>query len=259
MFGFKRRRRERLRRQPFPYDWIEILRENVRYYRYLPPEDREELHGHVQVLLGEKNFEGCGGLELADEVRLTVAGQAAALLLHRETDYFPQLRSILIYPDAFLVPADIHEAGDDIVQGEDIHLGESWGLGAVVLSWRHVLRGTRDAKDGQNVVLHEFAHQLDEEDGVSNGTPLLDDEEAYTTWAEVLSGAYEKLWHDVEQNRRTLIDTYGASDPAEFFAVITECFFERPAAMHKQHPGLYEVLMDFYRQDPEAIFSRPPS
>jgi len=256
MFGWgKRRRRERLRKQPFPETWDAILRKNVRYYRRLPFEDRFELQGHVQVLLAEKNFEGCGGLDMSDEIRVTIAGQAAILLLHRDTDYFPGLVSILVYPGAFIAPTEEDEIGDEVIEGEDIHLGESWNIGALVLSWQHVLHGGRDERDGENVVLHEFAHQLDYEDGVSNGAPLLDDD-AQETWGEVLSGEYENLWRDIERNRRTLINTYGATNPAEFFAVVTECFFERPEAMHRKHPELYDVLRAFYRQDPKAILER---
>ncbi len=254
---FKRRRRERVRQQAFPEAWDAILRGNVRYYRHLPFDDQRELQGHVQILLAEKNFEGCGGLELTDEIRITIAGQAAILLLHRETDYFPGLVSILVYPAAFIAPTEEDDFGDEIIEGQDIHLGESWNIGALVLSWEHVLHGGRDARDGENVVLHEFAHQLDYEDGVSNGAPLLDDDE-YERWGEVLTGEYENLWRDIERHRRTLINTYGATNPAEFFAVVTECFFERPEAMHQKHPELYDVLRDFYQQDPETVLARSP-
>jgi hypothetical protein len=257
MFGWlKRRRRERLRAQPFPDEWDAILRRNVRYYRHLPDDDRVELQGHVQVLLAEKNFEGCGGLEMTDEIRVTIAGQAAILLLHRDTVYFPRLVSILVYPGAFIAPTEEDELGDEIIEGEDIHLGESWSIGALVLSWNHVLHGGRNARDGENVVLHEFAHQLDDEDGVSNGAPLLDS--GHEEWGRVLSGEFENLWSDIERNQRTLINTYGATNPAEFFAVVTECFFEQPEAMRRKHPELYAVLSDFYRQDPEKILERTP-
>jgi hypothetical protein len=134
-----------------------------------------------------------------------------------------------------------------------MHFGESWGHGAVVLSWRHTLEGARGKGRGQNVILHEFAHQLDLEDGVTNGAPLLDDDDAAAEWARVLSGAYEELWRDVLRNRRTFIDAYGATDPAEFFAVITECFFERPRSMRRRHPDLYAVLQRFYRQNPAGL------
>lgn len=258
MFGwFKRRRRTRLREQPFPEAWDAILRKNVPYYRALPEADRRELQGHIHVLLAEKNFEGCGGLEMTDEIRLTIAGQAAILLLHRDTDYYPGLVSILVYPGAFIAPTDDEEIGDEVLGGEDIHLGESWNIGALVLSWQHVLHGGRDARDGENVVLHEFAHQLDYEDGVSNGAPLLDS--GHEEWGSVLSGEFENLWGDIERNQCTLIDTYGATNPAEFFAVVTECFFEQPAAMRKKHPELYRVLTDFYQQDPETVLLGDPS
>ncbi|MBX7256628.1 MAG: zinc-dependent peptidase [Candidatus Hydrogenedentes bacterium] len=253
MSWLKRRRRDRLRRQPFPPEWEDILSHNVLYYSLLPDNVKAELRGHVQVLIAEKNWEGCGGLEMTDEIKVTVAGQAAVLLLHRETDYFPELRSILVYPEAFVAPTVEENLGDEFVEGEDVHYGQSWDWGTVVLSWRHALRGTRNRDDGNNLILHEFAHQLDHEDGVTNGTPLLDDEDAQAEWGRVLSGEFEQLWRDVEQNRRTLIDDYGATDPSEFFAVVTECFFERPHALQKRHPELYDVLRQFYRQDPAAL------
>ncbi|MFA6245073.1 MAG: M90 family metallopeptidase [Candidatus Hydrogenedentales bacterium] len=253
MFGFKRRRRERLRRQPFPSEWEAILARNVAYYRLLPADAQAELRGHIQVLVAEKNWEGCGGLAMTDEIKVTIAGQAAVLLLHRDTDYFPELRSILVYPNAFVAPTEEEDLGDGPLEGEDVHFGQSWDWGTVVLSWRHALRGAQYRDDGDNLILHEFAHQLDHEDGVTNGAPLLDDEEAQAEWGRVLSGEYEQLWSDVEHNRRTLIDDYGATDPTEFFAVVTECFFERPHALQQRHPELYGVLQQFYRQDPAAL------
>lgn len=253
MFGFRRRRRERLRKRPFTPEWESILTRNVPYVRLLPAEAQAELRGHIQVLIAEKNWEGCGGLDMTDEIKITIAGQAAVLLLHRETGYFPELRSILVYPNAFIAPTEEEDLGDGPLEGEDIHYGQSWDWGTVVLSWRHALRGAQGRDDGDNLILHEFAHQLDHEDGVTNGAPLLDDEEAQAEWGRVLSGEFEKLWRDVEQNRRTLIDDYGATDPSEFFAVVTECFFERPHALQKRHPELYDVLRQLYRQDPAAL------
>ncbi|MHC5542275.1 M90 family metallopeptidase, partial [Singulisphaera rosea] len=164
MFGFfKRRRRERLRATPFPTAWVEIIEKNVPLYQRLGEADRRELQGHIQVFLGEKQFEGCGGLELTDEVRVTIAAQACLLLLHRETDDYRRLITILVYPSAYEAKGVEPIGGGFVIEGIQGRLGEAWQDGVVVLSWDDVRRGAADARDGQNVVLHEFAHQLDQE------------------------------------------------------------------------------------------------
>ena len=256
MFGFKKRRRAKYRAQPFPDDWIEILQRNVPYYRFLAPEDQTELRGHVHVLLAEKHFEGCGGLTLTDEIRVTIAAWGAVLLLHRVTDYYPRLRSILVYPDAFVVPGDERLDDMEYLDEEDVRLGESWGLGAVVLAWKPIRDCATPRGQSQNVALHEFAHQIDEEDGITDGVPELDDDAAYEQWQIVMTGAYEALWRDIENNRESFLDEYGATHPAEFFAVLTETFFMRPHTLQRKHPQLYEVLHRYYRQDPAAILPK---
>ncbi len=237
---------------PFPPEWERFIARNVAVYRRLPPEDQRELLGHTQVLLAEKHFEGCGGLELTDEIRVTVAAQASILLLHRETDYYPRLISILIYPSAYVVPGE-RSVGDGLwEEGDDVLLGHtSAKLGALVIAWDDALRGARALDDGDNVVFHEFAHQLDFEDNVADGTPLLDSHQ-YRSWARVLSAEYHALRRASDEAAPTLIDEYGATNPAEFFAVVTEMFFERPVALLDKHPALYEELRSFYRQDPAA-------
>jgi len=253
LFGLKRWRHERLRRRPLPGEWREILERNVPLYRRLPPADRAELEGHLQVFLAEKRFEGCGGLELTDEIRVTVAAHACLLLLHRDTDYYPTLRSILIYPTAYLAPARERLEGGVVQEGRSVRLGESWHHGLVVLSWDDVLRGAADPHDSDNVALHEFVHQLDEEDGAADGAPRLPSRARYAAWARVLGAEYERLQQETAYGRPTLIDGYGATAPAEFFAVASECFFEKPVALRRRHPELYQQLREFYRQDPAEL------
>ena len=256
MFGFfKRRRRERLRTTPIPHEWEQILRKNVPLYRRLPEADRRELHGHIQVFLAEKHFEGCGGLELTDEIKLTIAAQACLLLLHRDTDYYRRLITILVYPAAYIAKAIEPIGGGVVLEGEVCRLGEAWKDGVVVLSWDDVCCGAADIHDGHNVVLHEFAHQLDQEDGAADGAPILDHRSRYVTWARVLGAEFEQLRRDSERGRSTVLDEYGATNPAEFFAVATECFFETPAPMKQKHPALYEALKGYYHQDPEQMLS----
>ncbi len=250
MFGLSRReRREKWRAEPFPAEWVAILEKNIPFYKRLAEPDRAELHGLIRVFLEEKHFEGCGGLEMTDEVRLTIAGQACLLLLHRETDDFARLITILVYPSAYEAPAIEPIGGGAILQGLQGRLGEASADGVVILSWDDVVSGAFDPKDGHNVVLHEFAHQLDMEDGRADGAPILKHRSKYASWARVLGAEYENLR---ESGKKSVLDDYGGINPAEFFAVATECFFEKPVQMKKKHPELYDELRAFYHLDPEA-------
>ncbi len=248
-----RRRRDRIRRRPFPPAWRAIVDRNVPYVALLPPADRAELEGHVNVFLAEKQFEGCGGLEITDEIRVTIAAQACILLLHRQTDYFSKLVSILVYPSAYVATGERHLAGGLVSEESDVRLGESWVSGVVVLVWDSVRAGANDIHDGHNVVLHEFAHQLDQETGEADGAPILPRRSMYVAWARVLGHDFDQLVRDAELQHQTLIDDYGATNPAEFFAVVTETFFEKPRRLRAQYPELYEQLREFYCQDPAAL------
>ncbi len=250
MFGFKRRRRQRLRRQPFPAPWRAIVARNVPYGRLLAAAALAELQGHVQVLLHEKNFEGCGGLELTDEIRVTIGAQAGLLLLNRDTDYYAKLTSILVYPARYVAETTRRLPDGTIVEGEEVRAGESWYRGAVVLSWDDARHGAVDPHDGHNVVLHEFAHQLDSESGTMDGTPILPRREMYAEWARVLSAEFARLNNDLAHRRPTVLRPYGATNPPEFFAVATETFFEQPLALRRGHPALYKQLTAFYCQNP---------
>jgi Mlc titration factor MtfA (ptsG expression regulator) len=251
---FKRRKRRRLREAPFPDDWRAILENRVAYYHRLTPGERAELRGHIQVFLAEKGFEGCGGQEISDEIRVTIAALACVLLLNRETDYFPLMQTVLVYPRHYLVPA-VEELEGGIVSEEMLDFeGESWHRGPVVLSWEDVGQDASDAEDGYNVVFHEFAHQLDSESGAEDGAPPLPERSQAAEWARVLGQAYEELIDDIEKDRPHLIDEYGATSPAEFFAVVTELFFESPSDLNLHHPELYGQFKGYYRQDPEGRF-----
>lgn len=254
VFGlFRNRRRKHLRAQAAPEWWDVLLTERVPYYRKLPGDDRSKLHGLMQVFLAEKNFEGCGGLEMTDEIRLVVAAHACILELHRDTTYYPRLYSVLVYPYDFIVETGMHDDDELPIQGEEVRVGEAWHHGAVVLSYDGVLHGTAHRNDGENVLFHEFAHQVDMENGDADGYPPIADRGLRADWARVMSAEYEQLIDDVELRRRTFLDPYGAEHPAEFFAVCTETFFEKGLFFQRKKPELYDVLRRFYRQDPAAF------
>jgi len=248
------RRRAKLRNQPVPSEWRAIVRRNLPVFGRLSAEDQSELLEHLQVFLAEKHFEGCGGLELTDEIRVTIAAQACLLLLHRETDYYPRLTSILVYPTGYTAHGERHVGGGIWEEADDDRLGHTQQrLGALVLAWDAAKQGALEPSDGDNLVLHEFAHQLDFEDNETNGTPALETRAAYLAWGRVMSEEFAALRQAEEAHRPTLIDQYGATNPAEFFAVITEAFFERPHALRTRHPELYAELAGFYRQDPSSF------
>lgn len=247
----RRRAVARLRDKPLPPEWVNTLQAHMPTYRNLPFELRTKLHGYIQWFVATKSFEPCGELEeVTDEMRVLVAGQACLLLLNDQNRCFDKLGSVLIYPNAYKARDSLYgdEVGDD---GEhDLRLGESWGSGSVVLSWHHIRHGASNDEDGSNVVIHEFAHQLDQIDGWADGLPILKNRSLYPEWTKVFSAAYQRHVQRTENGRRTVIDAYGATNPAEFFAVSTETFFEKPKVLKKKYPELYDQLAKFYALDP---------
>lgn len=222
----------------------------------LPADDQRELECLILAFLDDKIFEGAAGFEVTDEVRVTIAAQACVLLLHRDTDIYPDLDTIVVYPSTYVAKTSTRD-GEIVIEGESARLGESWTRGLVVLAWDAALSGTTNVHDGHNVVLHEFAHQLDHEGGSMDGAPDLGARARYVTWAQVLGAEYTELVARVERGRGADIDSYGATSPPEFFAVVTEMFFEKPAQLRARHPDLYAALSDFYKQDPASL-ALPP-
>lgn len=235
---------------PFPAEWLPILDQNSPSYAVMSDDDRRELQGHIQVFLDEKHFEGCNGLELTDEIKVTIAAHACRLLLHRETEVFPRLITVLVYPGAYIAKAVEAIAGGGLLESEQVRLGEAWKDGVAVVSWSDLCDTIAGRNPGRNLILHEFAHILDMEDGSSDGTPILPDRRQYASWVAIMDDEYHRLRRDSELGRYTALDTYGATNPAEFFAVATEAFFEKPTVLAKRHPELYAELKGFYRQDP---------
>jgi len=248
----RKRRRRGLEATPLEASWRAVIERNLVVHDLLPQADLRELEGKTRVLLEEKSFEGCGGLDLTDDHRVTIAAYGALLLLHRETDYYPRLHSILVYPSAFLAPVR-HAVGEVAgIETDEERIGESWSAGSLVVSWEDVVADLEDCDAGCSVLIHEFAHQLDEEESLGEGVPMLESAQAYRSWREVFSREYEAHCSDVDGGRRTLLDEYAAESPAEFFAVASEAFFLLPVDLRMRHPDLYRELSSFYRQDPAA-------
>ncbi len=244
----KQRRRRQLLATPFPEEWLAYLRDNVALYAPLTEAEQAKLRDLLRIFVAERCWEGCGGLTVTDEMQVTIAAQACLLLLNIEHDTFSRVPSILVYPSGYRSPAERHG-----------RLGEAWYRGPVVLAWDSVLGGGKNDGDGQNVVLHEFAHQLDFLDGYADGTPPLSSRAEYRQWHEVMTAEYERLVQESAQGRARVLDAYGATNPAEFFAVATEAFFEKAVALRQRHPALYEVLRGYYRQDTAARASHQPT
>ncbi|MCM2327761.1 MAG: zinc-dependent peptidase [Lysobacter sp.] len=245
-------RRRHIRNRPFPAAWRAILRRNVPLHGRLPPELQRQLRGHIQVFLAEKSFIGCDGLAVTEEMRVTIAAQACLLLLNRPDHYYPRLHQVLVYPGPFVVRRERTNGIGLLHDEERVLTGESWSHGQVILSWQDVLEGALAADDGRNVTIHEFAHQLDQEKGHANGAPDLAGFQRYPRWSRVLGQEYGALQERLLNHEPSLLDPYAATDPAEFFAVCSEVFFEQPGRMAAGHPALYGELSRFYRVDPRA-------
>jgi hypothetical protein len=247
-------RRKALFAKELSSERVEIIKRNVALYRYLPDRLKRDLQGHINIFLAEKHFEGCGGLEITDEIKVTIAANACILLLNRKATYFPKLDSVLVYPSAYVAEQINYVGNMTHIKEKSVRLGEAWSRGIVVLAWDHVRQRAIDLIDGHNVVLHEFAHQLDQENPTGQGVPVLDRRTSYAPWARILSYEYDLLREKVQNHGRDVMDAYGTTNPAEFFAVATETFFEKAKAMKEKHPELYEELRDYYKLDPAEWF-----
>ncbi len=243
--------REELLSQPFPESWEACLRENVYHFRHLNDDERACLRNDARLLVAEKNWEGCGGLKLTDKIKLTVAGQAGLLLLGIEHDVFSRVKSVLIYPSTFLIPGGAWMDDPELGYGAD---GEAVYRGPVILSWDNVLAEGQDPSSGENLVIHEFAHQLDSCDGEFNGTPLLATAEFDKRWRKVMAAEYNRLRRDLDEERETVLGDYAATNESEFFAVASERFFTVPKRLRKSNPALYELLKEYYGSDPVRWF-----
>lgn len=238
-------RRKMLATSTFDEQQHQWVRQNWKLWDKLPEELRTKVEGLALVLLDEKVFEPCGGVEeVSDEMRFVVAAQACLLWINQRGVPYPALRAILMYPDAYRVK--------DEFGMESIRLGESWSRGTVVLAWKSVRGGGLNDEDGHNLVIHEFAHQLDTVNGPADGFPELPANADFDSWPKVFGREFEKLCRDVDSGRKTVMDSYGTTNEAEFFAVAAETFFEKSRNMSEEHPELYRLLQDFFATDPKS-------
>lgn len=240
--------------EAFREEWIALLKQNVPLYARLPEALRLRLHERIAQFIATTRFEGCDGLELTEDMILTVAAQACLLVIHRDGPPYPKLKAVYLYPTTFHSVRKQVNAVGIVTEGEVHRLGESWGWGTVVLAWDSVAQGAHDIADGENVTFHEFAHQLDHEDGPTDGAPALPNRSAYRSWSRVFHENYADFQHLAEEGKKTVLDAYGATNPAEFFAVASETFFEKPRQLFQQRPEMYEELMKYYRLDPREWF-----
>ncbi len=238
--------------EPFPVLWRQILTHNVHHYRLLTPDERARIEDDLRIFVAEKFWEGGGGMEVTEEMKVTISALACLLTLgFAEHDYYPNVESIIVYPAGYRIPAHGEIVGGSVIMGgmQDV-LGQAWNTLPLIISWSDVLMDSRGERQGHNVALHEFAHKLDfQGGGEADGVPRLHTDEQYDRWAAVMSREYQQLVDDAKHGRHTTLDAYGATNSAEFFAVATDAFFEKPIKLRDTHRELYAVLEEFYGVD----------
>jgi Mlc titration factor MtfA (ptsG expression regulator) len=242
MWFLRKRRRRRLLAEPISPIWRRTLQEHLAHYRFLGPAQRAKLEDAARIIEAETYWEGCGGLALDDRMRILIAANAALLVLENEAGHFESVTSVLVYPAGVIVPES--HRGNGIVAGQTPILGQASFRGPIILSWSDALYGSQRI-GARNVVLHEFAHALDMLGGIVDGTPPMP-AGLRRRWAEICQREFDTLNDQLESGLRTVIDPYAATNPAEFFAVVTEHFFEQPHVLHDAHPELWEVFADYY-------------
>ena len=255
---FATRRRRKLTSVPFPSSWDDILEQNVGHYCVLNDDERTQLQALIQVFIAEKNWEGAGGLELTDEIKVTISAQACLLLLGLDHNYYKNVESIIVYPSTVVPPQRKQGFFENSITPMEFRqpiLGQAFQRGPVIIVWDAALRGGRHPTSGHNVVYHEFAHKLDMLDGSADGTPPLRNRAEYKDWVQICSREYLRLKNNIDKGKKSFLNNYAATNEAEFFAVATEQFFDQPGSMMKHTPDLYRVLTEYYRQDPSKRVS----
>jgi Mlc titration factor MtfA (ptsG expression regulator) len=257
MFSWWRnRQRQKLVEQAFPKEWEDTLRRNVRHYSLVSASERDAIQRIARILVAEKVWEGCGGLTITEEMQVTIAAQAALPILAMEHDYYARVMSILVYPTAFHL-AKPDETGDEAFIRDDMSAeGQAVYRGPVILSWDEALAEGREPQSGHNVVIHEFAHQLDFLDNVVDGVPPLASRQLTAQWRSVMSKALADHRQALEHRRPTFFTEYSSKDEAEFFAGAAEKFFCTPQALQRAHAEIYALLANYFRLDPVKWFEK---
>jgi MtfA peptidase len=247
----RRWQRRKILARPFPAEWNHWLTNHVPAYSRVPESLRERLRQIVAIFVAEKEFVGCDGLVVTDRMKVVIAGHAGLLIINRPRvpveRLYDELYSILVYPAPFIVPETRPDMGGVVSEGHRVLLGQAWQSRRILLSWENI---EQPQAPGHNVVLHEFAHYLDMEDDMMDGAPHVGSELAYRQWSEAFWREFQLLRANLVAGQVTLLDPYAATAPAEFFAVVTEFFFERPTELEREHPTLYEQLRRYFRLDP---------
>jgi hypothetical protein len=245
----RRGRRRRALARPFPEAWRELLAESVAHWRLLDETERGRLESLIRLLLEDKLWEASHGFELTDEIRVVIAAMASLLILGLDYDYYHRVTSIIVSPSTIVLAGDRHLGGGVYSDEPQPIIGEARFDGPVLIAWDAARTQARHPERGHNVVYHEFAHKLDMLGGSVDGTPPLETHAEYERWVAVCNAEYASLR---DGTGGSLLDPYGAVSTGEFFAVVTEVFFDRPLEMEEEKPELYAVLRDFYRQDPAS-------
>lgn len=245
------KRRETALKAPVDEETRRWVSGAVPHFAGMPQPLQERLFHLTRAICMEKTFEGCAGFALNDEVKTVISAQAALLVLELGLEAYDGIDRILVYPEPFVVDR-AHEEGGIVAHEEEAVLsGEAGEFGTIVLSWSDVVFGARHESDGYNVVIHEFAHQLDWATGEITGTPKLESAEDYAQWGAVMKAAYRKLSMECEgQDDHPVLDPYAVEDPGEFFAIASEVFFEKPVVLREWDAPLYALLKHYYRLDP---------
>ncbi len=254
LFARKARRRNQLLVQPFPEAWLQLIQRRTAFYRHLKADQQRLLRDMVRIFIAEKQFVGCNGIQITEPMQVIVAAEACRLLLGiSHLDVFPRLKEIIVYPHDFTEKTDAIGPDGRSYPIHRTRAGEAWRRGPVILAWNSVMNSIASPHDGYNVIIHEFAHVIDMQDGGADGIPPLLTKTEYERWTKVFFEEFNSFVLADRRGTERFIDPYGASSPSEFFAVASEHFFEQPDLLQRIHPRLYELFRDFYHQDPAVV------
>jgi Mlc titration factor MtfA (ptsG expression regulator) len=246
---FKQHRRDAAIARPFPMQWDQALSRYWPLFSRIPYELQQKLRQHIKVFMAEKQIVAVQGLQLSEQERLIIAAQACLLIINKSFDHYDALKTILVYPSTFTTNRAMQREDGTVANDHRILSGESWDSGKIIISWDDTVFGLSNDHDGHNVVIHEFAHLLDHENGLANGAPFLDHKADYQNWSSVFNDAYTRMRRHLETGHPSVFDPYGASNPAEFFAVVSEMFFENGYRIAHHEPALYAQLKHYYGVD----------